>query len=176
MKVNGQPVTPPADEMLVLERDGAKFLVFKIRALKDMDEFNKLCPEPDVPGVFDKHGNFEPDPENKDYKTIMAGYQMRRLSYMVIKSLEPSNIEWDLVDINKPKTWNLWQEDMKNAGMTSPEVNAIFNLVLETNTLSEAKMQKARDAFLRGQAQASEDTSGQPTEPESTPSGAHAPE
>jgi hypothetical protein len=48
-----------------------------------------------------------------------------------------------------------------------------MNIVLEANCLDEAKLKKAREVFLRGQ-ELKAASSGLPTAPQSTPSGAPA--
>jgi hypothetical protein len=93
---------------------------------------------------------------------------------MVVKSLEPSEIEWDTVDPDNPKTWTNYAEDLRGAGFSQVEVNRIVGLVWEANCLDEAKLEEARQVFLRGQQPVSDASSGPSTEPESTPSGVPA--
>jgi hypothetical protein len=95
---------------------------------------------------------------------------------MVIRSLEPSEIEWDTVDPDNPSTWLNWDRDMKSAGLSQVECNRILQLVFQANCLDEAKLQKAREAFLLGQQPVPSEFSGPNTEPESTPSGEPAAE
>ncbi len=173
MKVGGVTITAPVEEILVLPR-GEKHLVFRAKAIPDMDEFEALSPRPEPPGKLTKDG-WVPEPDNPDYRTILNNYELRRMSYMFIRSLEPSNIEWETVDINNPKTWNNWETDLKNAGMTAIEINKISNLVLAANCLSEAKLRQAREDFLHGQALAQAASSGPHTELLNTQSGEPAP-
>ena len=169
MKIGGVTVTPPEDLILPIPR-GSNFLVFRIRPLPDMDEFEKFVKEPSPPAVLTKDGK-KLDTDEPGYKQQLANYAKQKLGYMVIKSLEPSDIEWETVDPENPSTWINWQEDFKNAGFTSVEVNTIFNFVLEANTLSEEKLKKARESFLLGQAQSQRESTGLHTEPANTQSG-----
>jgi hypothetical protein len=50
----------------------------------------------------------------------------------------------------------------------------VLALVLEANALDEAKLQKAREVFLAGQAPMPPEFSGPATEPANTPSGTPA--
>jgi hypothetical protein len=101
MKIGGiDPRTIPNEEVLVLPR-GESVIVFKARGLSDMDEFQKLCPEPTPPGKLTKEG-WVANPEDKNYVSVMAEYGKRRLAYMIVKTLEPSSIEWETVDFLSP--------------------------------------------------------------------------
>jgi hypothetical protein len=172
MKIGGVPVTKPQDEILVLPRGEAN-LVFRAKALPDMEEFNALCPVPEPPGKLTKDG-WVKDPDEPGYKEILANYTRQRLAYMVVKSLEPSDIEWTTVQPDNPKTWSRWDKEMLDAGLTQVEVNRILQLVIEANSLSEEKIKAARESFLRGQAAALAKSSGLHTEQANTQSGAPA--
>ena len=92
---------------------------------------------------------------------------------MIVKSLEPSNVEWDTVNVADPRTWKNWSTDLRGGGLSDIECQRVMNLVLEANCLDEAKLKKAREVFLAGEA-AKAASSGLPTEPQNTPSGAPA--
>ena len=170
MKIAGiDPAMLPAEEILVLPR-GEKNIVFRARGLPDMDEFDKLCPEPKPPVRLTKVGK-EPDEEDANWRSAMLAHGRRRVAYMVVKSLEPSEIEWDTVDPDNPKTWTNYAADLRRAGFSQVEINRIVGLVWEANCLDEAKLERARQVFARGQQPVSDASSGQNTEPQSTPSG-----
>jgi hypothetical protein len=90
---------------------------------------------------------------------------------MVIRSLAPSEIEWDTANVNDPRTWANWEDDLKSGGLTQVECNRVLALVLEANALDEAKLQKAREVFLRGQEPMPDVFSSPRSEQPSTPSG-----
>ena len=79
---------------------------------------------------------------------------------MAIKSLEPTEIEWQRVDIDKPETWLLWTEELKDAGLSEVEVQRVIILVMQANSLDENKLRKAREAFLHGLEVEKEKSSG----------------
>lgn len=170
MKIGGvDPKTLCNECVLVLPR-GEDTIVFRARGLKDMHEFDAICPQPKPPGKLTKDG-WVPKLDDPTYQQVMEQWAKRRLGYIVTRSLEPSEIEWDTVDLSDQRTWAYWEGDLKNAGLTQIECNRVLALVMEANALDEAKLQKARDVFLRGQEPMPPEFSGQPTEPQSTPSG-----
>ena len=170
MKIGGvDPKSLPNIEHLVLPR-GDSNLVFHARGLSDMTEFEKLCPEPIPPKVWTKDG-WNANLEDRDYLAIMAEFGKRRLAYMVVRSLEPSNVEWDTVKYEVPGTWANWEVDLRAANLSQIECNRILNLVLEANCLDESKLKKAREVFLRGPQQEPGKSTSPSTEPETSPSG-----
>jgi hypothetical protein len=156
MKIAGiDPKTLPPEAVLVLPRtDGS--IVFRARGLSDMDEFNKLCPEPTPPSALSADGSKTFDHSNKDYLAALAEHNKRWWAYLVVKSLEPSNIEWDTVKLEQSSTWANWEADLLASKFTKIECNRVYKTVLEANSLDESKLQRARELFLLGQQKASE--------------------
>lgn len=149
MRIGGVAITPPVEEVLVLPRGDAQ-LVFRAIAVKSWDEFEKLCPSPEPPKMLVKNKQV-PDAEDPGYKSLLNTWYLKRLSYLIIKSLEPSNIEWDTVDIYNPSTWLKVEEEFIAAGITDAEFQKIVQTVLDANSLNEDKLKAAREAFLHGQ-------------------------
>lgn len=169
MKIGGVEVTAPSKEFEVFPRDQGDIVIWA-QALSDTEEFEGLCPMPNPPGRRTKHG-WEPNPEDETYKQQVIRRNEQQIAYIVIKSLEPSDIEWDNVDINNPKTWLGWREELKEAGFTSVEINRIVNLVWAANGLDEEKIKAARESFLAGQQKEADESSSHLSDQESTPSG-----
>ncbi len=169
MKIGGKEIKGLCIETLVLPREDGD-IVIRAQALLDFDEFDKLCPEPKAPVRLTKKGK-EPHLEDETYRQMLATHNAQRIAYMVIVALEPSNIEWDTVDINDPKTWMNYSEDFKKAGVSDIEVGHVVSTVMQANALDESKLEQARDLFLRGQRMEVEESSGPLTEPQSLPSG-----
>ncbi len=176
MKIGGIDPTKLSNiEILVLPR-GNDSIVFKATGLASYDEFDALCPEPKIPGVHKPKEGFVPNPEDPSYREMVGNWGKKRMAYMAIKSLEPSEIEWDTVKIETPSTWLKWQEDLKANGFTQVEVNRIMGLVLDANCLNEDRLERAREVFLLGQGAELEASSGPNSEPKNTPSGTPASE
>jgi hypothetical protein len=150
MKIGGKPVTK-CIEILVLPRvDGD--LIIKAEAVAINDEFNALCPEPQAPSVRTKDGKKD-DLEDPDYLKAVDKRSVARWDYMCIKSLAPSEIEWDKVNLSQPITWNGWKQELLDAGLSEIEVGRIQGAVQAANSLDEDKLKEARDSFVRGQDQ-----------------------
>jgi len=173
MKIAGiDPNSLSRETILVLPR-GESQIVFRAKGLKDMAEFNAVCPIPKAPGKLTKDG-FVPNTNDPTYQQVMQQWSSKRLGYMVVKTLEPTEIEWDTVDPANPKTWGNWEADLKNGGLSQFECNRVTALVLEANSLDDEKLDKARAIFLAGQQQEAASYSGQASEPASTSSGGPA--
>lgn len=149
MKVGGVEVTS-CEEILVLPRTVGENIVFRAKAVNVNDEFDKMVPEPVAPNIRTKDGS-RPDLKDKNYLKAEADRDLQRFAYMCLKSLEPSNIEWETIDMAKPQTWPKWTEELKESGMSEIEVGRIINMVLVANSLDERKIEEARKAFLLGQ-------------------------
>jgi hypothetical protein len=168
MRIGGITIAGPTQELLVLPR-GEQTIVIRAQAI-NLDEFDILCPEPKAPGKLTKDG-WVPMPDDENYRQILQNHNEKRIAYLVINSLEPSEIEWDTVQVDNPHTWTNYVQDFKAAGLTTIEVNRIVQCVMQANSLDESKLEQARKVFLLGQVRAQKESSGQNTEPESTQSG-----
>jgi hypothetical protein len=170
IKIDGQTIPKMANEdVLVLPR-GNKTIVIRARAIPDMDHFNEVCPAPKPPGGLTKDG-FVPNLKDDTYTKRLEQHNLQRIGYMVVKSIEPSKIEWERVSLDNPKTWLEWEEELKESGFTTMEQNLILGLVMEVNNLNEAKLNEARASFLRGQEQEQSDSASQSSEQSDSPSG-----
>ena len=81
-----------------------------------MDEFEALCPKPNPPGKMTRDG-WVPMPEDPTYQQLISEWGQKRLGYMIVKSLEPSQIEWDTVNEADPRSWRNWSSDLRNAAV-----------------------------------------------------------
>lgn len=155
MKVGGVQVTPPPEGLLVLEREDGNHLVFRARPvpIEAWDHFNKICPEPSVPMVLVK-GEKKANTADETYQLQVRRLHAKRIAYLCLKSLEPSNIEWDTVNMDDSDTFEKFEDDLRNAGMTEVEIQKVIQLCVSANSLDEEKLKKARESFLRGQREA----------------------
>jgi len=169
MKIGGVTVDRPNEEILVLPRLGDDIII-RAQAVSDMSEFTAIVPEPKAPGKLTKAG-WEPQLKDDTYMKRVARYGAQRFAYMVIKSLIPSEIEWETVDQSNPKTWVNWEQELLDAGLSTVEVDRVTVCVMQANALDENKLKEAREVFLRGMAEAQKESCGLETEQESTPSG-----
>lgn len=166
MKIGGVQIEGPNEEILVIPRPYGD-LVFRAQTVRSFKEFEALVPEPKPPGVRTKDG-YKPDIKDEGYLTLLERYNNQRMAYLVVKSLENSDIEWDTVSLDDPSTWLGWDKELQDAGLSEIETQRITVAAMQANCLDEQKMIAARAAFLLGQAVAASESSGQATEQEST--------
>jgi len=152
MKIGGREIKGPNKVTLVLPREGQEDIVIIAQAVLDTELFDKLCPEPKAPVKLMAGGAKEPNYNDSGYKAQLIEHSVRRMAFMVLYSLIPSNIEWATVDLEDPSTWLNYNKELKEAGFSSVEVNRIGQAVMQANALDEDKLEAARQVFLRGQA------------------------
>jgi len=150
MKIGNVTITPNED-FLVLPRPGDD-IVFRALAVDSLEEFEAMCPMPEAPGVR-KAGGFERDKKDPAYRALVEVRNEQRMHYLVIRSLECNEIEWDNVDVTQPATWKNWSDELKAAGLSDVECGRVVTCVLNANSLNEAKVQEAIDSFLLGRDQ-----------------------
>ena len=146
MKIGNVEITTN-EEILVLPRP-KEDIVIKAVAV-DMDLFEKLVPEPEAPGIRTKEG-FKKDTTDKTYLQLVEDRDAKRLGYLVVHSLVPSEVEWDKITLDDPKTWATWSEELLAGGLSSVEVKLVLSCVMGANALDEEKIAAARASFLRG--------------------------
>jgi hypothetical protein len=106
--------------------------------------------------------------KDKGYLELMDNYHNQRISWLVITSLAPTNIQWEKVNINDPTTWNSWADELQEAGLSDLETNRVVSVVMEANSLDEKKLEEARQAFILGQEMEASESSGPQTEQATT--------
>ena len=170
MKINGVEVKGPSEEVLVLPRVTSPNLVFMAVAVRDTAQFDIICPAP-RPKPKLVAGGWKESVDDPSYLEALQKHGELRFAWLLLKSLEPSNIEWDTVKADQPSTWLQWEEDLKTAGLSDTEVQHVINCVATANALNNQKLEAARESFLRGLAKASEKSSFQSSDLATTPSG-----
>lgn len=149
MKIDGVVVDDVNEDVLVLPRAKGN-IIFKGKAVESFDDFDKQCPVPLPPVLLTRKGKKD-DVEDNGYKQALINHQVKRMSWLTIKTLEPSNIEWDTVKFDEPKTWNNWTDDLSKV-LSPGEQRRLLDFILEVNCLNERKVAQARADFLLGLA------------------------
>lgn len=166
MKIGGVEVKGPAEEILILPRlDGD--IVIRARAVTEFEDFQEQFKEPKPPVLMTPKGAI-PDLKDEGYLQQKANHEQLQHAFLMLKSLEPSEIEWETVNMDDPKTWPNWKEELLAAGLSAVELARIQNTVAAANCLDEGKLEKAREVFLRGLEEQAKLSSGQSTEQPST--------
>lgn len=151
MRIGGEEISGLNEDVLVLPRGAGKSIKFHGKAIHDFDEFDKMVPVPEAPKVLTKNGPVT-DVKDEGFKGQRLAYELIRFAYMVIKTLEPSNIEWSTVKFDDPSTWNNWADELAQV-LSIFEQRQLIDFVHEINSLSQGKIDEARRDFLAGLAQ-----------------------
>jgi len=166
MKIAGRTVKGPNRVTLVLPRENDEDIIFVAQAVTDMTEFDQYLDMPKPPAHRTPQG-VEYNHDDPAYVEQLMTYNLKKMAWLVIKSLEPSEIEWSTVVNENPSTWINYTTELKEAGFSDVEVNRITSIVLQANALDEDKLNAAREVFLRGRVD-QKNTSGRSTPVESS--------
>ena len=149
MKINGEKITGTNFKYIVIPRP-EKDIVFKVEAILNEKEFELLCPIPKPPKKLMPGGKTVIDTESKAYLDEVNTYATRKTHWMILKSLSATaGLDWEKVDKSRPETWHLFEEEMNEAGFCTREIQLILEGIFEVNALNEAKIEEARQRFLR---------------------------
>jgi hypothetical protein len=156
MKIDGKEIDKsPNSELIVIPRGGREPVVMTAQAVLDFDEFDQLCPKPEAKYLTKKGGKKELDVEDKGYLAATRDYARKQTYYMFVKSLmlgTPS-IEFNLIKLEVPDTWLMFEKEFRQSGFSPGEINYILNKIMDANTLNEAKIEAARASFTHSQAE-----------------------
>lgn len=150
MKFFNEPVDTDIHDYVVLPRP-KKNLVFKVVPTTSFEDFDTLCQLP-TPGFIQRPGKAaEPDYDAPSYKTKKMDYLSKRMSFIILKSLEQTEgLTWDTIDMEKPETWENYMTEFKDAGLNDAEIRLVVQACLQINGLDDTKIKEAREAFLAG--------------------------
>lgn len=177
MKINGKKIEGANIEIVVLPRGNGDDLVFKAAAVLDSSDFDKLCPRPITPSIMKKGGVTVQNVEDPVFKQSLLNYGKLRMSWMILQSLRATEgLEWEIVDYSDPGTWNLYEKELRDAGLVEMEITRLITAVMTANALNDEKINEARDRFLAGQQAQSLEQSSLKAELNSTQSGEPAKE
>lgn len=152
MRIQGKVIQGPAVETIVIPRGDDEPLVFKAQAVLDYDEFEKLCPEPKPPMITRPGGVSEADVNDKNYQAAIQARLKRQTNFMFIKSLLATpGLTFDKIDVKRPETWDHFEEELRDAGLSQVERNHIIRGILAANCLDEKKIEEARRRFTLSQ-------------------------
>ena len=153
MKISGQPISRPKDEIVVIPRDGQN-VVFKAQAILDYSEFEKLCPEPEAPIRKYPDGREEVLINDSKYLKKRSDWASKRSSWLIIESLRVTDgLEWETVTYSDPSTWDNYRTELETT-FTTGEINAIIGGVMLANSLDDSRFEEAKNQFLATQQQA----------------------
>ena len=158
MKIEGVKLGVPSEQLICFPRVDAETgegyeIAFKVRAVLDFDEFDKLVPMPDEVIKTFPGGKTEIDLKDVDYLKAHLNRSTKKVEYMVLKALEATDgLTWDTVKLSDPETWGLWEGEMQESGFNSMEVQRLHMLAMQVNSFDEETLEEAKANFLRRQA------------------------
>lgn len=158
MKVNG--VTAKQEGLtygpLVYDR-GDDQLVFIVQPVWSFDEFEELVPVPENDAVIFTDKGKETDWDAPAWKDKKAAYARKRWGWFILKALEPSNVEFDTIDLEDPSTYSKVEEELK-ANLLPVEFNELMATIDRASSLDAQKLEENRESFLRRQARRTEES------------------
>jgi len=171
VKAEKQGVLKP----VVFTNGRAQPLAFFVRGVDSLDEFRGLVPKPKPSqGVWTKDKGWTQDEMSPAYIDSMRVYLQMRWDWQTIKTLEPSNIEWERVRLHEPKTWKHVHEELRET-LSENEYILVMEKVEEANTLNKDMLEENRETFFREREAQQRAATSQSGEVESTQSGEPAP-
>lgn len=149
MKIKGKKILGANREIIAIPRGEGDDIVFIAEAVLDHKLFDKLCPVP-KPQLKKIDGVDVPDFDDKNYKKNILRYSEKKTTWLILTALKATpELEWEQVNFNDPSTWALFRKELNDSGFSDLEVNRIINGALTAQGLNEAKIEAARDRFLR---------------------------
>jgi len=149
MRIKGKKILGVNREIIAIPRGNGEDIVFIAEAVLDHKPFDKLCPVP-KPRLKKIDGEDVPDFDDKNYNAKIVKYSEKKTAWLILTALKAtSELEWEEVNFNDPSTWLLFRKELNDSGFSDLEVNRIINGALTAQGLNEAKIEAARDRFLR---------------------------
>lgn len=158
MKIKGVDLGKPYIETIVIPR-GVGCIAFQAQAVLDYTDFFALCPVPEAPKAVRRDKTTGAmidyrDVEDVKYKAAIMAWSVKKVSWMVIKSLEATpELEWDTIRLGEPDTWTNYEKELKDANFSASEIDRIIDGVTTACGLNEAKIKEATASFLAGRAE-----------------------
>jgi len=151
MKIKGLTIGEPKPRVTIIER-GDVTHVFKLKAVTNTDEFDKICPLPQPPKSMKPGGLVTVNYESPEYKEALTKYYQLKTNWIVLQSISATEeLQWDTVDLNKPDTWENYIKELGDAGLTQGEITHLITEINKANSFDSDRMDEALDRFIRGQ-------------------------
>lgn len=179
MKIKGKKIDNPYEEVVVFPRGTSDPLVFTVRAVLDEKAFFQLCPSPVPPrtamaGQITASGQplYTENVEHPDFKKAAAEHWTRRQNWRKIQSLMATEgLEFEMVKLDDPMTWQLLEDELKSAKLTFDERWHLFRTIEAVNGMSTEKLDSARESFLQKRAAEASASTFRAAAPIAMPSG-----
>jgi len=169
MKIAGLNQIPKNEKVVPISRIDRVYY-FLTYAVEDSELFDTLVPRPQPTRFGGEVGKPKEAIHDKTFMAKQQDYYNKFSDYLVISSLKAcafdqtetdpetgevtttrlrTPIVWDKVKIDAPETWSEWEKELKEFGLTPPEVNRIRSSCAEANSLTNEMVEEAMADFLR---------------------------
>jgi hypothetical protein len=136
-------------DKVVFPRANGRRIVFDLQAIDDDADFNKYFPEPNIPWKTEAGKSPVKDPQSPVYKEAVRTRNEARFNYTVLKTIVgPAGFGWDLVKMDDPTTWHLYEKELKEGGLTEAEIAHLARRCMAVCFIDEEAMEAARETFL----------------------------
>lgn len=169
MKLNGK-TAGIRREPIVFPRDSGNIVLWA-EAQASFKPFNEMCPMPEPP-EYKQPGNKGTIKDVNDPAYLQAMEKRSEIftHWLVVASISNTpELEWEQVKLTGNmafKTWEKWQEELRDFGLCELEIVRVLNMVTKVNALGSEELDEAVESFLAESAQANQQNTG------SFPSGA----
>jgi len=151
VKIAGRTFSLPKPQVIVIPREDGD-IIFYAATVIDRDEFDKICPAPKPPLIVRRDKTQYTDVTDPKYLDKIGNLSRKRFAWLIIKSLSATpDLTWEKVNINDPDTWLNYEEELKDSGFNTAEINAIVSGVMDANSMNEDKFKAAKDRFIHSQ-------------------------
>ncbi len=151
MKIGGKKISGKVVKTVYIPKgdNGDEGFELELHSIPSLKPFDNLCPEP-IPPTMSAPGKV---PEvlinDPDYLKAVTEHNSLRIGWMVIECLKGTkDLEWETVVPDDPKTWDNWQDELSESGMTQGDINRIILGVMAANNLDEDQITAAHQRFL----------------------------
>lgn len=148
MKYKGESVKGGNEEIIPFPRPTGD-IVFVARSVKDWSEFDNLVERPKVPTRIKPGGMVIELPKDPAYIEAVENYATLKTDFLYIKSLESTeDLEWETIDLKIPSTWKNFYKELEDSDFTPQEIVRLTVGIMCANSLDDAMINEARNAFL----------------------------
>lgn len=136
-----------------------RLLAFIAQPVWSLDDFRERCPIPEIPPscvVYKPDGRKVSNPNDPQYVLLLEEHNRKQWGYTILKSLEPSRIEFDGVSLDDPDTWGNVELELRGE-LGHFEFGRVMTLIDEANNIDLDMLEENRQTFFQQNSSASTD-------------------